>query len=418
MSLITALAYVPAALWAGWAIFGRAAGLVAAALTAVNPYMSAYAQEARMYTLLSLLGLLTAAAFVLAFVHRDRRMVVWFGAGLASMAYTHNWGLFFGFAAAVTLLALARRSPDRRSLLRDGALAFGSAAVIYLPWLPTLIGQALETGAPWARSPGPGAPAQTMLSLFGGPSAAVLLVAGAAVGIGALLRAPRRRAAAALLGLAGGTLALAWVASQVSPAWNARYFGTVLGPLILVAAAALTSGGTLGLAALVATLALWIPQPSATVLTNKANADVLAAELSPRLRSGDLVISMQPEQVPLLHYYLRPGLRYADARGAVSDPRVMDWRHALEDLRQAQPAPTFATLLSGVPRGGHMLFVAPVTEHRRDWRAPWTKLVRRRAAQWGALIEATPGLRKAAAAPQFYRESLTVGLHGVLYRRL
>jgi len=95
----------------------------------------------------------------------------------------------------------------------------------------------------------------------------------------------------------------------------------------------------------------------------------------------------------------------------------MDWRHALEDLRRIKPAPTLAALLARVPRGGRVLFVAPVTEHRWDWRAPWTELVRRRGAQWGALLEATPGLRQAAAAPRFYRESLTVGLYAVLYHR-
>jgi mannosyltransferase len=417
LSLGFAVACVPAALWAGWAIFGRATGLAAAALVAVNPYLSAYAQEARMYTLLSLLGLLAAAAFVLAFVRRDRRAVGPFGAGLAMMAYTHNWGLVFGAAAAVALLLLARPAPDRRALVRDGVLAFGGAAVLYLPWLPTLLGQALETGAPWATAPSPAAPLHVMLNLFGGVAGAVALLAGAGAGLGALLRGPGRRPAVVMLGLAGGTLALAWLASQLSPAWNARYFGTVLGALVLVAAAGIARGRALGLAAFVVTVALWIPQPSPTVLTNKANADVLAAELAPRLRAGDLVISMQPEQVPLLHYYLPPGLRYADPRGVVSDPRVMDWRHALEDLRRIKPAPTLAALLARVPPGGRVLFVAPVSEHRRDWRAPWTELVRRRGAQWGALLAATPGLRQAAAAPRFYRESLTVGLYAVLYHR-
>jgi MFS family permease len=417
LSLVFALACVPAALWAGWAIFGRAAGLAAATLAAVNPYLSAYAQEARMYSLLSLLGLLASAAFVLAFVYRDRRAVPAFAAALAMMAYTHNWGLFFGAAAAVVLLLLARRAPDRRALLRDSALAFGGAAVLYLPWLPTFLGQAVETGAPWASPPSPAAPVHVARNLFGGAGGAVALIAGAGVGIGALLRGPRRRSALVMLGLAGGTLALAWLASQISPAWNPRYFGTVLGALLLVAAAAMARSRTLGLIALVVTVALWIPEPSATVLTNKANADVLAAELAPRLRAGDLVISMQPEQVPVLRYYLPPGLSYADTRGPISDPRAMDWRRALEDLRRAQPAPTLSALLARAPPGARVLFVAPVTEHRRDWRAPWTELVRRRAAQWGALMEATPGLQQVAASPRFYRESLTVGLYAVLYRR-
>jgi len=95
----------------------------------------------------------------------------------------------------------------------------------------------------------------------------------------------------------------------------------------------------------------------------------------------------------------------------------MDWRDALDDLRRADPGRTLAALLERVPPGGQLLFVAPVTEERRDWRAPWTRLVRRRSAQWGARLEEA-GLRQVATAPRFYREALTVGLRAVLYERV
>jgi mannosyltransferase len=420
LSLLFALAFVPAALWVAWTIFGRRAGLVAATLAAVNPYLSTYAQEARMYTLLSLLGLVAVAAFVKAFVQRDQRAVPGFALTLAVMAYTHNWALFFGAAAAIVVVVLARVTPDHRTVLRGGALAFGGAAVLYLPWVPTLIGQAIETGAPWASPPTVAAPLELARGLFGGPGPAIALLAGSAAGIVALGREPERlplRAVLVLLALAAATLALAWFSSQISPAWSSRYFGTVLGALVLVAAAGIAWSGWLGLGLLALIVALSVPVPSASVVTNKSNADVLAAALGPRLRPGDHVLSMQPEQVPLLRYYLPRGLRYADPRGPVADPRVMDWRDALDDLHNAQPAPTLAALLDRIPPGGRLLFVAPVTEQRRDWRAPWTQLVRRRSAQWGALLEDAAGMRQVATAPRFYRESLTVGLRAVLYRK-
>jgi mannosyltransferase len=412
LSLVFALAFVPAALWAGWAIFGRSAGLAAAALAAVNPYLSSYAQEARMYTLLSLLGLVAAATFVKAFVDRDRRAVPAFALTLALMAYTHNWALFLGAGAALVLTGLAREAPDRRALVRDGALAFGGAAVLYLPWVPTLVGQALETGAPWASPPTVAAPLELARGLFGGPGPAIALVVAAAVAIRA-----RLRAAVVLLAVAAATLALAWLASQISPAWSSRYFGAVLGALLLVAAAGIASAGRLGVALLAVVAALSIPVPAPSTLENKSNADVLAGALDGRLRPGDTVLSTQPEQVPLLRYYLPDGLRYADPRGPVADPRVMDWRHALDDLRRAQPVSTLAALLARVPSGGRLLFVAPVTEERRDWRAPWTQLVRRRSAQWGRLLENAPGIERVAAEPLFYRQALTVGLRAVLYRK-
>ncbi|MGH2948028.1 MAG: glycosyltransferase family 39 protein [Solirubrobacteraceae bacterium] len=420
LSLLFALACVPAALWAGWTLFGRGTGLVAAALAAVNPYLSSYAQETRMYTLLSLLGIVAITAFVKAFVHRDRRAVAAFGATLALMAYTHNWALFFAAAAAVAVLLLARRAPDRRALLRDAALAFGGAAVLYVPWVPTLASQLAHTGAPWASAPTVAAPLELARGVFGGVGPAIALIAAAGTGIFALARESdglAARSALVIAGLAAGTLGLAWVASQVSPAWSSRYFGTVLGALLLVAAAGVARGRALGLGLLALVVALWIPLPSPSTLTNKSNADVIAATIGPRLRPGDHVLSLQPEQVPLLRYYLPPGLRYADPRGPVSDPRVMDWRDALDDLRRADPHRTLAALLERVPPSGHVLFVAPVTEERRDWRAPWTRLVRRRSAQWGGLLEDTAGMRQIATAPLFYRQALAIGLRAVLYRK-
>lgn len=421
LSLLFALAFVPAALAAAWMIFGRGAGLAAATLAATNPYLSAYAQEARMYTLLSLLGLVAAGAFVMAFVHRDRRAVPVFALALALTAYTHNWALFLGSAAAIVLVVLARTAPDRRTVLRDGALAFAAAGVLYLPWVPTLIDQALETGAPWASRPTVAAPLELARGLFGGPGTAIALLAGSAAGIVGLTRETDRlrlRAALVLLALAAATLALAWLASQASPAWSSRYFGTVLGPLLLVAAAGIAGSHGLGIVVLALVVTLWIPLPSPSVVKNKSNADVLAAALGPRLRPGDHVLATQPEQVPLLHYYLPRRLRYADLRGPVADPRVMDWRNALDHLRRTRPAPTLAALLDRIPPGGRLLFVAPVTDQRRDWRAPWTKLVRRRSAQWGALLEETAGIRQVATAPQFHRQALTVGLRAVLYRKV
>ena len=41
------------------------------------------------------------------------------------------------------------RCDDRAGGLRDGLLAFGAAAIVYLPWLPTLRHQAGNATAPW-----------------------------------------------------------------------------------------------------------------------------------------------------------------------------------------------------------------------------------------------------------------------------
>jgi len=153
LSLIFALLTIPAALWAGRSLFGPASGWIAALLAAVNPFLTYYAQETRMYSLVALLSLLVVAfwAHVFAFGRREYRIPA--GLALAALIYTHNWGLFLGAGTALVLAVLAWRATDRRALLRDAAVVYGITGVLYLPWLPTLAFQAAHTGAPWSETP-------------------------------------------------------------------------------------------------------------------------------------------------------------------------------------------------------------------------------------------------------------------------
>src|SRR3954463_4472155 len=68
LSLFFALLAIPAGFWAGRAIWGsRRAAWIAAVLMAFNPFLSQYAQEARMYTLIALLAIPVVTCFVRAY---------------------------------------------------------------------------------------------------------------------------------------------------------------------------------------------------------------------------------------------------------------------------------------------------------------------------------------------------------------
>ena len=183
LSVLIAILLIPAMLWAGWSLFGRRAGLIGAALAAVNPFLTQYAQETRMYSLMVLLSLLVTAAFVHVFVFRHRQYLPLFVASLAALVYTHNWGAFVGAGLAVAFAFLWRTSDERRDLLRDAGIGFGAAALLYLPWLPTLLHQVQHTGAPWLDPPKFGAPVQIAKSLLGGGAATVALVLAAGSGL-------------------------------------------------------------------------------------------------------------------------------------------------------------------------------------------------------------------------------------------
>jgi mannosyltransferase len=61
--------------------------------------------------------------------------------------------------------------------------------------------------------------------------------------------------------------------------------------------------------------------------------------------------------------------------------------------------------------------VRPLTEGAQNWEAPWTELVRRRSAQWGALLASDPSLKPVAWAPHSYRGACCVADSALLYRK-
>ncbi len=425
LSLAFALATVPVGFFAARRIFDERAGWFVAVLAAFNPFLSYYAQETRMYTLVVALSMVMGATFVLAFVRGERRWTIGFVLSATALVYTHNWGLF---AVIGTLPAAVVALRARSAVPRDAALAYGAIGLLYLPWLPTFVYQARHTGAPWSLRPSLSALPGDLASLVGGPGpgVALLLVGGSGLAAYAAVRSdmqapdPTRSASArALLTMVAAAVAVAFVASQVAPAWTTRYFAAVIGPLLLLAGSMLARAGTLGLVTLALLAGLWLNPPTFRV-NNKSDvhrvANVLKAKPG-RVARGDIVVSIHPEQVPVLHFYFPPGLRWADGRGFVSDPAVMDWRDALERYRHARPTPTAGRLISALRPGQQLVLVQPIIRTAR-WKAPWTKLVRVRARQWERVLGRDRRLRREAALPKLRPGPLPKGVRVVLFRRV
>jgi mannosyltransferase len=425
LSVAIALVSVPGGMWAGWSLFGRRAGLVCAALCAVNPFLTQFAQETRMYSLMLVLSLLATAAFLHVFAFGRRGYLPLFFVLLALMLYTHNWGLFLSVGLVCALVPCWYVSENRHSFWKDALIGFGGAGLLYLPWLPTLLHQIQHTGAPWLNPPNFGAPIQISKSLLGGgtPTVALLLAGGSGLAAVLARRVEDKERTAVLAGAVTvlATLAVAWLVSQVSPAWTTRYLGVLLGPMLLIAALGIARAGTLGLVALVIILGIWAI-PRSYGLENKSNASDLRRDAVPELSEGDLVLSMQPEQGPLLAYHLEdlggaPKLQFGSPLGLMDNDRVMDWTDGFDRLGDATPAANLTPLLDNLLPGGRVLIVHPVTSRSDDWDAPWTQLVRRRAAQWGAALTADERFEKIGPVPDNFRRSTRIGVRGVLYEK-
>jgi uncharacterized membrane protein len=421
-STIIGVLCVPAAFWAGNVMMGRRVAWAAAAIVAVNPFLTVHAYEARMYALQIFLGIVTSTAFVLAFVQRRKWWPPAFGVLLVLMLYTHNWSLFFGAACAIAFgwLLWKAAAPERRALLRDGAIGFGITAILYAPWVPTLLYQAKHTGAPWSIRPmfdelifGTGV-------TIGGRGPSVALALGAGVAISAMARQRRLRelrTMQVLLILFAGAVLLAFVSSQLSPAWAQRYLSVAVGPLMLFAAAALCNADRLGMWALAIFIVICaLPQP--VHLTSQGDEKLVAHDIKAYMQPGDLVVLTHPERVPIMRYYLGPQFRYANLFGPVKDTGVMDWRDALDRMKHVSVKTDLEPLLATVPLHHHVVLVRPIVDKKANsWDAPWTHRVGIFSIHWAHALNRDRRFKPIKGSPYPY-STLRAGVRAVVYERV
>jgi mannosyltransferase len=206
----------------------------------------------------------------------------------------------------------------------------------------------------------------------------------------------RARAALCLAIIAVLTPTIAWLLSQASPAWANRYLAVALAPFLLLAAGGLAHARRLGVVGLVLVVIMWA-QDAAPV--EKSNVRAITHAISPSLQPCDLIISTQPESIPVLHYYLPPGLKYATLTGAQTELGVWDWRDGVERLEATTPEKDLAPVIDALPVGARVVLVEPITWTLNRWRAPWTALVRIRSKEWAQWLSNDPRLEITAVQP-------------------
>jgi mannosyltransferase len=411
-SLIFSTLTIPVGLWTGWKLFGRWTGIVTGILCAANPFLTAYAQETRMYSLVVLLSLLCTAFFLFVFVRRERKYLPFFAVSLVAMLYTHLWSAFFVLGVGVTVLWLMwLRRDERRELFRDALLGFGGAFLLYLPWLPTAVYQVKHTGAPWANGPTWRAAQQIPHTLAGGkyevPITVIVVLSGlfiawrvwqrggsaaSSVGGTGRLSVKGDRAGWVTFGLLATMVALAWTISKASGVWVPRYFAIFVGPFLIWLGWAFARAGVIGIAGLVILgIGFQFYPHTPEKLFLKSNVKFVVADGAERLKRGDIVLSTHPEQIPLIYHYMNEdgarGMRYATQLGWVPDPQVMDWRDATARLRKTRARWQLVPILDQMMVGQQVYLIRPVVSRKNEWTAPWTSLVKRRSFQWIHVIE-------------------------------
>jgi uncharacterized membrane protein len=152
-ALVWGVLSIPAAFWAGRAIYGRTTGLVAATIVAFSPYLIWYSQEARMYSMMFLFGVLSTGFYTLSV--RDGRWAHWLGYTVVTFLgmFTHYFFFFLvigqvihflGYEAVVAYANAAREGsgrPSFRAVLRKvpslvpWLLSMTFLAATYALWL-------------------------------------------------------------------------------------------------------------------------------------------------------------------------------------------------------------------------------------------------------------------------------------------
>src|SRR5580704_11741120 len=96
-----------------------------------------------------------------------------------------------------------------------------------------------------------------------------------------------------VLTLIAGTLIVAWLASQITPAFVARYMAPILAGILLLAAWGAARSGIVGLVA-IALCVIFVAHLSSYSPQFKSDMRDISGEVTPLLHQGDLVVSAQP----------------------------------------------------------------------------------------------------------------------------
>ena len=143
LSVLLSLGTVVASYFMGLRLVNRRAGLAAAALLTFLPFQVEFSQEARMYSLLALLGTISFRCLVGLFDSPSPRWMVAYALSTAAMLYTQIYGsfVFAGEIACMAWMLVLNRGRLRPEFVRWLGSAIAAAA-LFIPWMFVLARQA------------------------------------------------------------------------------------------------------------------------------------------------------------------------------------------------------------------------------------------------------------------------------------
>jgi mannosyltransferase len=148
-ALFWSVLLVPLVYLLGRRAFGSGEGMAAALLMAISPFHVWYAQEARMYTLATFLGLLSSYLLLLAL--QKGRHSLWLAYTLAALAapYAHLYACFVLLFQGLFVLLWIWRSRPRVPFLRAWLLSQVGIGLGFLPWIGIVLREYASNATYW-----------------------------------------------------------------------------------------------------------------------------------------------------------------------------------------------------------------------------------------------------------------------------
>ena len=132
-SVLLGTALVPLGYALGVRTVGRAAGLVAAAILALDPYSIFYGTEARAYAAVAFFAALSTLCLLEALRTERKGWWVAYGSAVLAVLYTHYVGFFVVAVQAVWGLWTYRER------LKAQVIIYALVALAYVPWVPSYL---------------------------------------------------------------------------------------------------------------------------------------------------------------------------------------------------------------------------------------------------------------------------------------
>jgi len=381
LSGLWGLALVPLLWIAGRRMGGTKVAWCAVALVAVSPYALRYSTETRMYAMVMVLVLVGWLLIDDALRGPRRHRLAAIAIVAAALLWTHYWAMWLITVVTLALAfqALLARRRGELDAVRARLLVIGSfvaGAVLFVPWLPTLLYQGTRTGTPWARPLRPTEMITTTVADLGGGAQAEAILLGWIVAILVLVGAfgrpgvdggvefrlpihPRTRPFAVAV---VGTLAFACVVGYATGATYATRYAAAFIPFFLLVAALGLSRLPRPVDALVllAIFGLGLVGAYRNVTLDRSDADRSADAIEARAEDGDLVVFCPDQLGPSTSRLLDDRFEQV-TYPRFAPPELVDWVDYKERLEEASPVAFAEELLARAE--GRQIFLVYSTSY-------------------------------------------------------